>query len=37
VRERLTRHAQRRSQRGYKPGEGVSFSAHFQKLGLIYL
>ena len=25
VRERLTRHAKRRSQRGYKPAEGVSF------------
>lgn len=37
VRERLTRHAQRRSQRGYKPGEGVSFYEHFQKMGLVYL
>ena len=37
VRERLTRHVQRRSQRGYKPAEGVSFYEHFKKLGLIYL
>ena len=37
VRERLTRHAQRRSQRGYKPAEGVSFYEHFQNMGLVYL
>jgi RNA-directed DNA polymerase len=37
VRERLTRHAQRRSQRGYKPAEGVSFSEHFKRMGLVYL
>ena len=37
VRERLTRHARRRSQRGYKPAEGVSFYAHFKKMGLVYL
>lgn len=35
--ERLTRHAQRRSQRGYRPAEGVSFYVHFHRLGLIYL
>ncbi len=37
VRERLTRHAKRRSQRGYKPAEGVSFYEHFKKMGLVYL
>jgi RNA-directed DNA polymerase len=37
VRERLTRHAQRRSQRGYQPAEGVSFYEHFKHLGLAYL
>lgn len=37
VRERLTRHAQRRSQRGYKPAEGVSFYEHFKGMGLVYL
>ena len=37
VRERLTRHAKRRSQRGYKPAEGVSFYEHFKKMGLAYL
>lgn len=37
VRERLTRHVQRRSQRGYKPAEGVSFYEHFKKMGLVYL
>jgi len=37
VRERLTRHVQRRSQRGYQPGKGVSYYAHFAKLGLAYL
>ena len=37
VRERLTRHVKRRSQRGYKPAEGVSFHEHFKKMGLAYL
>ena len=37
VRERLTRHAQRRSQRGYRPAKGVSFYEHFHRMGLIYL
>lgn len=37
VRERLTRHVQRRSQRGYRPPEGKSYYSHFKKLGLIYL
>ncbi len=37
TRERLTRHAKRRSQRGYKLPEGKSFYSHFDQLGLIYL
>jgi len=37
VRERLARHVQRRSQRGYKPAEGVSLYEHFKKMGLVYL
>lgn len=37
TRERLTRHAKRRSQRGYKLPEGRSFYAHFAQLGLQYL
>ena len=37
VRERLTRHVQRRSQRGYRPPEGVSFYEHLNKMGLVYL
>ena len=37
VRERLTRHVQRRSQRGYKPAEGMSYYEHFKKMGLAYL
>jgi RNA-directed DNA polymerase len=37
VRERLTRHVCRRSQRGYRPPEGTSFYEHFKKMGLIYL
>jgi RNA-directed DNA polymerase len=31
---RLTRHLQRRSQRGYRPANGQSFYAHLQTLGL---
>jgi RNA-directed DNA polymerase len=34
VGERLTQHAQRRSQRPFRPPKGVSFYAHFQRLGL---
>jgi RNA-directed DNA polymerase len=34
VGERLTRHAQRRSQRPFRPPRDVSFYAHFQRLGL---
>lgn len=37
VRERLTRHVRRRSQRGYRPPEGVSFYEHLNKMGLVYL
>ena len=37
VRERLTRHLRRRSQRPFRPPEGVSFYKHFQTLGLVYL
>ena len=31
---RMTRHLQRRSQRGWRPREGVSLHAHLRKLGL---
>jgi len=34
---RMTRHLQRRSQRPYRPPEGMSFYAHLQALGLRYL
>jgi RNA-directed DNA polymerase len=34
VGERLTQHAQRRSQRPFRPPAGVSFYAHFQRMGL---
>ena len=37
VRARLTQHLGRRSQRGYRPGQGESFYAHFQRLGLVQL
>lgn len=37
VRERLTYHLQRRSQRGYRPPETVSFYAHLNRMGLITL
>jgi len=38
VRERLTQHLrQHRSQRAYRPGGGVSFYAHFDRLGLVTL
>ena len=36
-RERLTRHARRRSQRPFRPAEGVSYYEHFNRLGLVYL
>jgi RNA-directed DNA polymerase len=37
VRKRLTIHLKRRSQRPFKPPEGVSFYEHLKSLGLIYL
>jgi RNA-directed DNA polymerase len=37
VLQRLTRHLQRRSQRPFRPPEGVSFYAHLQTLGLQFL
>ena len=37
VRERLTHHLQRRSQRGYQPPKDLSFYAHLNQMGLISL
>jgi RNA-directed DNA polymerase len=37
TRARLSQHLHRRSQRGYRPPEGVSFYAHFERLGLVRL
>ncbi len=37
VRERLTRHLHRRSQRPWRPPKGTTSYAHFARLGLIYL
>ncbi|WP_353889296.1 group II intron maturase-specific domain-containing protein [uncultured Desulfobacter sp.] len=37
VYERLTRHLHRRSQRPYRPPQGLSYYRHYRKLGLIYL
>jgi RNA-directed DNA polymerase len=37
VRERLARHARRRSQRPFKPAKGVSYYEHFNRMGLVYL
>jgi RNA-directed DNA polymerase len=37
VRERLTRHLKRRSQRPYRPPEGVTWYAQLEKLGLVYM
>lgn len=37
VRERLTRHLKRRSQRPYRPPEDVTWYAQLQRLGLVYL
>ena len=37
VRARLIRHLRRRSQRPYRPPEGVSFYAHLNQLGLVNL
>jgi RNA-directed DNA polymerase len=37
VRERLTRHLKRRSQRPYRPPKGVTYYAQLDRLGLVYL
>lgn len=37
VRNRLSRHLRRRSQRRYRTAEGVSFYRHLAQLGLVYL
>jgi RNA-directed DNA polymerase len=37
VRERLTQHVRRRSQRPFRPAEGVSYYEHFKRMGLVYL
>lgn len=37
VRERLYRHLSRRSQRPWRPPEGVTFYEQFKRMGLIYL
>jgi RNA-directed DNA polymerase len=37
IRQRLTRHVKRRSQRPFRPSEGTSFYKHFERMGLIYL
>ena len=37
ARERLMRHARRRSQRPYRPPKEESYYQHFQRMGLIYL
>jgi RNA-directed DNA polymerase len=37
TRQRLTRHVRRRSQRPFRPPEGVTYYEHFKRLGLVYL
>lgn len=37
VRERLRRHLRRRSQRPFRPPEGVTYHEYFKRLGLVYL
>jgi RNA-directed DNA polymerase len=37
VRERLTTHLKRRSQRAYKPSEGCTYHEQLSRLGLVYL
>jgi RNA-directed DNA polymerase len=37
TRDRLTQHLRRRSQRPFRPPEGVSFYRQLQRLGLVYL
>jgi RNA-directed DNA polymerase len=37
VRKRLAQHTRRRSQRPFRPPEGVSYYEHFNRMGLLYL
>src|SRR6266496_6110231 len=37
VRQRLTQHVRRRSQRPFRPAAGVSYYEHFKRMGLVYL
>jgi len=37
VRQRLKQHVRRRSQRPFRPPEAVSYYAHFNRMGLVYL
>jgi len=37
VRQRLTEHVRRRSQRPFRPAKGVSYHEHFNRMGLVYL
>jgi RNA-directed DNA polymerase len=37
VRDRLTQHVRRRSQRPFRPPEGVSYYEYFNRMGLVYL
>jgi RNA-directed DNA polymerase len=37
VRQRLTQHVRRRSQRPFRPPQGVSYYEHFHHMGLLYL
>jgi RNA-directed DNA polymerase len=37
VRQRLTEHVRRRSQRPFRPPDGISYHEHFNRLGLVYL
>jgi RNA-directed DNA polymerase len=37
VRNRITKHLHRRSQRPFRPPKGMSFYQHFKALGLVYL
>lgn len=37
VRERLRRHLRRRSQRPFRPPEGITYHEYFKRMGLVYL
>ena len=37
VRERLTQHVRRRSQRPFRPAQGVSYYEQFKRMGLVHL